>query len=167
MTAGSLLYMLTRDVLHAKGTGGMFSGPGIDKRIYTAEDPVREPADRPELEADLAAWVATWKIKGKTAIPYGTYRVAWTLSKRFGRSTLQLLGVPGFGGIRIHPGNDADDTEGCLLPGLSRPLSEPYKVVQSRLALSYVEDPICRALERGIPVYIQIHKPATIEGNTP
>jgi hypothetical protein len=158
MTAGSLLYTLTRDVLHAKGTGGMFSGPGIDKRIYIAEDPVRETADRPEAEADLAAWVAEWKVKGKTAIPYGTYRVAWTLSNRFGRSTLQLLGVPGFGGIRIHPGNDADDTEGCLLPGLSRPPAEPYKVVQSRRALPYVEDPICRALERGIPVYIQIRK---------
>lgn len=161
MTANSLLYTLTRDVLHTKGTGGMFSGPGIDKRIYIAEDPVREPNDRPEFEADLAAWVARWKVKGKTAIPYGTYRVAWTLSNRFGRSTLQLLGVPGFGGIRIHPGNDADDTEGCLLPGLSRPLSEPYKVVQSRLALPYIEDPICRALERGIPVYIQISRKVT------
>ena len=158
---GKLLYTLTRDVFHRDGTGGMFTGPGIEKRIYTAEDPVREPNDRPEDPAALEAWVARWKFKGKTAIPYGTYRVAWTPSNRFHRSTIQLLGVPGFGGIRIHPGNDADDTGGCLLPGLSRPLSAPHKVIQSRLALPYVEDPICRALERGIPVYIQINRKVT------
>ena len=153
----ALNYVMMRDIFVNGGTGGFLAGPGIDVPIYIAEDVVREPYNRPENHADLEAWIARWKVKGKTAIPYGIYRVAWTHSNRFKRSTLQLLGVPGFGGIRIHPGNDAEDTEGCLLPGLRRMLGS-YKVQQSVVACHIVEDPICRALERGIPVYINITK---------
>lgn len=158
MNANALLYTLTRDVLHANGTGGIITGPGIEKMVYCAEDPVREPSNAPEDPAERAAWVARWKVKGKTAIPYGSYVLAWTWSNRFKRFTLQLLDVPGFGGIRIHAGNDADDTEGCLLPGLSRPLSNPYQVLQSRLALPLVEEPIHQAIERGIPCMIQVRR---------
>ena len=57
------------------------------------------------------------KIKGKTAIPYGTYEIKWTYSPRFKRYTPQLMNVPSFEGIRIHSGNSSDHTEGCLLLG--------------------------------------------------
>lgn len=57
------------------------------------------------------------KIKGKTAIPYGTYEIKWTYSPRFKKYTPQLMNVPSFEGIRIHSGNSSKDTEGCLLLG--------------------------------------------------
>lgn len=153
-----LNYVLTRDVFSDEGTGGVFTGPGINHKIFCAEDPVREPeTGRPDNIVDMPAWVATWKVKGKTAIPYGRYRVAWTKSTRFKKSTLQLLGVPGYGGIRIHSGNDADDTEGCLLPGLGRQ-ADKTKVLTSRPAVRDLEDIICPALERGIAVYLEVRK---------
>lgn len=59
------------------------------------------------------------KIWGQTAIPYGTYEVDITYSPRFKQMLPILLNVPNFTGIRIHPGNDVDDTEGCILTGVA------------------------------------------------
>lgn len=81
---------------------------------YILEDPVRDH-----------------KIPGKTAIPEGTYKVEISWSPRFKRKLPLLLDVPGFEGIRIHPGNTVDDTEGCLLPGRKKDASHVY---ESRLA---------------------------------
>ena len=59
------------------------------------------------------------KIHGKTAIPIGTYEIIISYSNRFKKFLPLLLDVPAYEGIRIHPGNDENDTEGCLLPGKS------------------------------------------------
>lgn len=83
----------------------------IDGRflMYTLEDQVREQAGVP---------VAEWKIKGETAIPVGRYRVILTRSPRFQRVLPLLLNVPGYSGIRIHSGNKAAHTDGCILVGM-------------------------------------------------
>lgn len=77
----------------------------------TVEDEVR-------VLTDCTKVTCVGKIPGRTAIPAGTYEVRDTWSPRFGRMMLEVVGVPGFQGIRIHSGNTADDTEGCLIPGL-------------------------------------------------
>lgn len=55
------------------------------------------------------------KVKHKTAIPAGTYKIVVNMSNRFQRLMCELLDVVGFGGIRIHGGNTAVDSSGCLL----------------------------------------------------
>jgi Family of unknown function (DUF5675) len=68
------------------------------------------------------------KVFGETAIPAGDYKMIVDYSPKFKKNIPHILNVPGFDGIRIHPGNDAEDTEGCLLPGIN---DEPGKVHQS------------------------------------
>lgn len=75
---------------------------------YTLEDLVREV-----------------KIPRETAIPAGTYEVIVDVSPSFSRRAghkvwlPRLLNVPGYEGVLIHPGNTADHTDGCILPGTS------------------------------------------------
>lgn len=73
------------------------------------------------------------KIKGKTAIPYGTYEIKWTYSPRFKKYTPQLMNVPLFEGIRIHAGNTSADTEGCLILGKNKQVG---KVLNSRATIN-------------------------------
>lgn len=70
----------------------------------------------PEIREQPGVAVAAWKVPG-AAIPAGRYKLAVTHSQRFGRPLPVLLHVPGFSGVRIHPGNGPHDTEGCLLVG--------------------------------------------------
>lgn len=73
------------------------------------------------------------KIKGKTAVPYGTYEIKWTYSPRFKKYTPQLMNVPSFEGIRVHAGNTSADTEGCLILGENKQVG---KVLNSRATIN-------------------------------
>jgi hypothetical protein len=114
---------------------------------WTLEDVIREP-----VEAATVA-VASWKVPGQTAIPAGRYPVALTRSQRFGVVLPEIQHVPGFSGIRIHAGNTAADTEGCLLVGRGR---GPARIAESRLAL---EDVLARLTHAVAPVWIDVENP--------
>lgn len=60
------------------------------------------------------------KVYGKTCIPSGRYEVIISWSNRFKRQLPLLMKVPGYEGIRMHPGNSEADTLGCLLPGQTK-----------------------------------------------
>lgn len=59
------------------------------------------------------------KVYGETAIPEGKYKIILTKSTRFGRVLPEILNVPGFVGVRMHSGNVAADSEGCILLGFN------------------------------------------------
>lgn len=69
------------------------------------------------------------KVPGETAIPAGTYRLILSESKRFKRILPEILGVPGFTGVRIHAGNTAADSAGCVLIGKN---TAPGMLTESR-----------------------------------
>lgn len=105
---------------------------------YTLEDVVRAPGV---------------KIPGQTAIPAGSYRLIVNQSQRFGRQMPLICDVPGFAGVRIHSGNTAHDTEGCLLVGAFR---EEDAVLHSRAAYDRLFAKIMRAVDSGEAMSIEI-----------
>lgn len=79
------------------------------------------------------------KVKGKTAIPTGRYRVTLDVkSQKYSNVAFynfcngyvpRLLNVPAYDGVLIHVGNSERDTEGCILVGENKAVG---KVLNSR-----------------------------------
>lgn len=93
------------------------------------------------------------KVKGKTAIPEGSYRVLITKSPRFKAWMPLLQGVPDFEGIRIHAGNYPDDTQGCILVGENRYVG---MVINSGSCYNRLYCRISDAIDRNESVWITI-----------
>ena len=83
---------------------------GLSAICYTLEDTVRQVDGQP---------VSSWKVQNETAITRGTYKVSITLSNRFQIRLPLLHDVDGFSGVRIHSGNSSENTEGCVLVGMT------------------------------------------------
>lgn len=95
------------------------------------------------------------KVKGYTAIPEGRYPVVITWSPRLKAWLPLLLHVPLFSGVRIHAGNTATDTSGCILVGRRHHES---MLVDSRVTLDKLKQAIVEAKGRGEPVHITIRR---------
>lgn len=99
------------------------------------------------------------KIHGLTAIPTGTYEVIVSYSNRFQMYLPLLLSVPGYDGIRMHPGNKAEDTEGCILPGVK--LNDNF-VTKSRITFASLFSKLKQAATKE-----KIHITITQDYNSP
>ena len=93
------------------------------------------------------------KVYGQTAIPAGVYNVVVTPSNRFKRDLPLLENVPNFQGIRIHPGNTAKDTEGCILVGKAKTAES---VTHSREAFEALFKKIKESLGSGEKVTMEV-----------
>lgn len=92
------------------------------------------------------------KLNGRTAIPDGRYPLVVTWSKRFDAWLPLVVGVPGFSAVRIHAGNTANDTQGCILVGqnLKRGM-----VLNSRIYLHRLMQTL-DARKAGTPAFLTI-----------
>lgn len=118
-------------------TIGKLSVDGVFE-CWTLEDPVRPD---------------NVKIYGETAIGAGEYEVTITFSPRFRVMMPLLLNVKDFAGVRIHPGNSVQDTEGCLLVGMDR---LARSLGRSRIAYDKLYTKIDQALKRKEKVVLKI-----------
>lgn len=105
---------LIRDTYTSKSTIGRLFIDGVEF-CYTLEDVVRAKGV---------------KVYGETAIPEGVYSVTMTYSNRFKEMMPLLYNKPDnsvqdgkgvrFDGIRIHSGNKAEHSHGCILLGSTK-----------------------------------------------
>lgn len=129
-----------------------FNGGATEGRLWlngTFECYTLEDEDR-KLE-----WGGT-KIYGDTAIPRGEYEIVVTWSNRFQKKLPLLLEVEGFTGIRIHPGNTSEDTEGCILVGEHNARGDDDFIGRSRVAFDALMAEIEDALDSNELVTIEI-----------
>lgn len=112
-----------------------------------------EDTDRGLKQGMSVKDVCAKKQYGQTAIPSGTYNVVINYSPRFKKNLPLLENVTGFAGIRIHPGNTAKDTEGCLLFGKN---SAPGFVGNSRYWTEKIVERISAAIKAKEKVTIKI-----------
>lgn len=101
------------------------------------------------------------KVKGKTSIPKGVYKINMdTVSGRFGSNSYyksicngkvpRLESVKGYSGVLIHCGNTDEDTEGCILVGTN---NVKGMVTNSRKAFEKLYNILKKVNE---PIYLRI-----------
>ena len=118
---------------------------------------ILEDKDRGLNQGMSLVEISARKIFGKTAIPYGTYTVKLSMSNRFKRLLPEILNVKGYESVRIHRGNTAEDTLGCLIVGLRKAYNSVFESTAAETALMRVLQS-----ERNYPITLTIEKAKTI-----
>ena len=154
-----------------------------EREVYfcdTLEPTALELKTKVSKEAVLRSPTKAQSLK-PFAIPEGRYAVVITYSPKFKQWLPVLLGGPDFNhlfkGIRIHAGNTAKDTQGCILvgrnPAIERGKTELAstsereqgrpevnqlvgQVLESRKWLYELKMKIVEAKDRGEPVWLTI-----------
>lgn len=118
----------------------------IDGQYFcdTCEDCDRGLRDDMPLE-----YIKHAKVYGITAIPTGTYKVSITYSQKFKKNLPLIHNVKGFEGIRIHSGNTADDSLGCVLVGENKAVG---KVLNSRATMDRLMPILLKAKDMEITI---------------
>lgn len=93
------------------------------------------------------------KVFGQTAIPTGTYDVLMTYSQKFKKYLPEIKDVKGYEGIRVHSGNTASDSLGCILLGKN---TQKGMVTNSRYYCETFNNMLDAALKRKEKVTIEI-----------
>lgn len=95
------------------------------------------------------------------AIPYGVYPIKYSFWAKRNANFPHIYDVPKRSSILIHPGNDRDDTRGCLLPG--------YQATENEIRSSAkAYDDLNKFLKNYInqfPIYIEVTNATKISLN--
>jgi len=94
------------------------------------------------------------KIKHKTAIPIGVYKIKLEYSEKFKDILIELINVPLFEEIKIHIGNTISDTSGCILVG---DYHKTGTLINSRIALNKTKKTIYKKIKLEIIKYIIVY----------
>lgn len=155
---GELNVYIKREI---KRDGYTISKLRMDESGYFCD--ILEPTDRGLTQDMTLDEVKRIKVKGDTAIPTGRYQVIWAYSpslcnrsyaKDYDGKFPCIIGITGFSGVLIHPGNTKADTDACLLPGVH---NSPGRVTDSvRAYKDFMDFYFVPAMLRGDKCYINI-----------
>jgi hypothetical protein len=95
------------------------------------------------------------------AIPYGVYPIKYSYWAKRNANFPHIYNVPGRSSILIHPGNDRDDTRGCLLPGYQATENE---IRSSSLAYNDLNSFLKKYINQ-FPIYIEVTNATKISMN--
>lgn len=112
-----------------------------------------EDVDRGLSSTMSEEFIRKIKVAGATAIPIGTYELVLDMSTRFAKLMPHILNVKGFAGIRIHAGNTAHDSSGCVLLGT---YNGGDTIVKSKVAVGLFMSIIDPVLKKGEKITIEI-----------
>lgn len=124
-----------------------------------------EDADRGLKDSMTLDEIRSKKIKDKTAIPQGNYKVTMNvISPRFSKKKYykdfcggrlpRITSVKGFDGVLIHIGNTDKDSSGCLIVGYNK---EKGKVLNSKQAFEKLYRMLDSANRNGEKIDIKIY----------
>lgn len=124
-----------------------------------------EDADRGLRDAMNLDEIRAKKIKDRTAIPQGNYKVTMNvISPRFSKKKYykdfcggrlpRILNVKGFDGVLIHIGNTDKDSSGCIIVGYNK---EKGKVLNSKEAFEKLYRMLDSANRNGEKIDLKVY----------